>query len=80
MFRTDCESFHRRDFLQVGSAGGNTPTGVVLFYLDGVLQTQTASWTLDGSSTATSSLVSTPVNARPWLACQRMMAWRVISP
>jgi hypothetical protein len=27
-----------------------------------------------GNSTATSSLVSTPVNARPWLACQRMIA------
>jgi hypothetical protein len=45
---------------EVSSAGGNTPTGAVLFYLDGVLQTQTASWTLDGSGTATYSTDSFP--------------------
>jgi hypothetical protein len=31
----------------------NIPTGVVLFYIDGVLQTQAGSWTLNGSGQAT---------------------------
>src|SRR4051812_37608131 len=36
MFRTDCESFHRRDFLQVGSAGALGLT------LPGILATEAA--------------------------------------
>jgi hypothetical protein len=43
----------------VSSAGSNTPTGVVLFYLDGA-QTPTASGTLDGSGNATYSTSTFP--------------------
>src|SRR5262249_19144536 len=49
--------------VHVSSAGTNTPTGVVRFYLDGVLQTWTASWTLDGNGNAAYSSTALPAGA-----------------